>query len=222
MSGGTGAGTEPFPEPAPAGGAAVAGGARWAPGAVLAGLCGGTLLAYALVGDVVLAELVPEPRADRAVGVLPAVLALAPAVLAALPARRRATLPVAGLIPVLAWASGHPGAAALGVLLTGALLAARRGLRRAAALAVAAAGAAELLAVALVSGSWLPGLRALGRPVAALVGAHGLAAVPVLACGAAAAGLLLCRAAVRHRTARPQTFVPPTLDPRDKQGARNR
>ncbi|WP_326598860.1 hypothetical protein [Streptomyces sp. NBC_01803] len=164
----------------------------------LAVLCGLPVLGYALVGDAVLAELLPGPQDAPGGGLPRVVLVLAPAVASAplsagWPRGRFAVL-AAGLGAAALWAGGHAAAA---VLLAAAVPVAGRGARRAAAFALAAAGAAELLAVALASGSWLPGCERLGRPVAALVAAHGLAAVPVLACGAAAAGLL-CHTAVRH------------------------
>jgi hypothetical protein len=80
--------------------------------------------------------------------------------------------------------------AALGLLLFAAALLAAHGRTRAAATGLAVAGAAEFLALATASAAWLPGCAALGRPVTALAGEHGPAAVPLLACGGAALGLL--------------------------------
>ncbi|WP_059013224.1 hypothetical protein [Streptomyces specialis] len=178
-------------------------------------LCGLPVAAYALVGDGALAGLLPGPQDVSGGGVTAAVLVLAPAVAAAVWSRGRFAVLAAGLVGALLWAGGHAAATAL---LWAAVLAAGRGSRRAAALALSAAGAAELLAPALASGSWLPGCERLGRPVGVLVDAHGLAVVPMLACGGAAA-VLLCHAAVRH----PISFLPLPLYPCDtKQGARNR
>jgi hypothetical protein len=80
--------------------------------------------------------------------------------------------------------------AALGTLLFLARLFVVHGFPESAATALAAACAVEAAAPALLLAGRLPGLEALARPVDALVGAWGTAAVPALACGAAAAGLL--------------------------------
>lgn len=82
------------------------------------------------------------------------------------------------------------GAAALGVLLLLARLLTVHGFPEPAATGLAAACAVEAAAPALVLGGRLPGLDPLARPVRALVEAGGTGAVPALACGAAALGLL--------------------------------
>ncbi|MFB7912714.1 hypothetical protein [Streptomyces sp. NPDC056061] len=83
------------------------------------------------------------------------------------------------------------GAAVLGVLLLLARLSTVRGFPGPATVALAAACAVEALAPALVLAGRLPGLHALARPVDLLVAAAGTGAVPVLACGASAFGLLI-------------------------------
>ncbi|MBP0460662.1 hypothetical protein JFN87_24740 [Streptomyces bomunensis] len=85
--------------------------------------------------------------------------------------------------------------AALGTLLLLARLLTVHGRPGAAAAGLAAACAVEALASLSVLVSGLPGYAALGTPVAQAVHAWGAGAVPALACGAAAAGLL-CHAAV--------------------------
>ncbi|WP_405405323.1 hypothetical protein [Streptomyces sp. NBC_01104] len=82
------------------------------------------------------------------------------------------------------------GAAALGVLLLLARLLTVHGFPEPAATGLAAACAVEAAAPALVLAGRLPGLDAVARPVDALVAAGGTGAVPALACGAAALGLL--------------------------------
>ncbi|MFG2894029.1 hypothetical protein [Streptomyces sp. NPDC048248] len=82
-------------------------------------------------------------------------------------------------------------ATALGVLLFLARLLTVHGFRDAAAAGLASAAALEALALATVLTARLPGLTPLGRPVEALTTAAGPAAVPALACTAAALGLLL-------------------------------
>lgn len=82
------------------------------------------------------------------------------------------------------------GAAALGVLLLLARLLTVHGFPEPAATGLAAACAVEAAAPALVLGGRLPGLDPLARPVRALVETAGTGAVPALACGAAALGLL--------------------------------
>ncbi|MGD3107770.1 hypothetical protein [Streptomyces sp. YGL11-2] len=84
-----------------------------------------------------------------------------------------------------------PAATALGVLLFLARLLAVHGFPRAAATGIGTAAALEALAPALVLAARLPGLAPLGTPVAALTGAAGPAAVPAVACTAAALGLLV-------------------------------
>ncbi|WP_432068909.1 hypothetical protein [Streptomyces sp. C10-9-1] len=89
--------------------------------------------------------------------------------------------------------TGLAGAAALGVLLFLARLLAVHGFPGTASAALAAACAVEALAPALLLAGRLPELEPLARPVEALVGSAGAAAVPLLAC-AAAALVLLARA----------------------------
>jgi hypothetical protein len=116
--------------------------------------------------------------------------------LAAALVRYAAGLAAALLVAALAAAPAPPSAlslaatAALGLLLFAAILLAAHGSARAAATGLAVAGSVELLALATASAAWLPGCEALGRPVTALAGTHGPAAVPLLACGAAALALL--------------------------------
>ncbi|MGW9429152.1 hypothetical protein ACWHA1_14485 [Streptomyces decoyicus] len=82
-------------------------------------------------------------------------------------------------------------AAALGVLLFLARLLAVHGFPEAAATGLASAAALEALALSLVLIARLPGLSPLGLPVEALATAAGPAAVPAVACTAAALGLLV-------------------------------
>ncbi|MFJ6786207.1 hypothetical protein [Streptomyces angustmyceticus] len=82
-------------------------------------------------------------------------------------------------------------AAALGVLLFLARLLTVHGFPEAAATGMAAAAALEALALSLVLIARLPGLPPLDVPVEALTTAVGPAAVPAVACTAAAAGLLV-------------------------------
>ncbi|MFE1175240.1 hypothetical protein [Streptomyces sp. NPDC058773] len=82
------------------------------------------------------------------------------------------------------------GAAALGVLLFLARLLAVHGFPEAAATGLASAAALEAVALALVLIARLPGLPPLGAPVEALATTAGPAAVPAVACTAAALGLL--------------------------------
>ncbi|MFF3324736.1 hypothetical protein [Streptomyces sp. NPDC002889] len=81
-------------------------------------------------------------------------------------------------------------AAALGVLLFLARLLIVHGFPEAAAAALATACAAEAAAPALLLSGRLPGLGFLARPVESLIAAWGSSAVPTLACGAVALGLL--------------------------------
>ncbi|WP_326699694.1 hypothetical protein OG909_21805 [Streptomyces sp. NBC_01754] len=91
---------------------------------------------------------------------------------------------------------GHGGSplvapAALGVLLFLARLLAVHGFPEPAATGLAAACTAEVSATFLVLAGRLPGLGFLARPVDVLVARAGTGAVPALACGVAALGLLL-------------------------------
>ncbi|MER6103910.1 hypothetical protein ABT115_16660 [Streptomyces sp. NPDC001832] len=83
------------------------------------------------------------------------------------------------------------GAAALGVLLLLARLLTVHGFPEPAAAGLATACALEALAPALVLAGRLPGLHFLARPVDVLVVTAGIGAVPAVACGAAALGLLI-------------------------------
>ncbi|MGW8333064.1 hypothetical protein ACWGLE_34815 [Streptomyces sp. NPDC055897] len=100
----------------------------------------------------------------------------------------------------LAYGSGaFAASAALGVLLWLARLLAAHGFSAAATKVLAAAAAAELLALATVFAGRLPGLTLLGRPVDAAVQIWGAGAVPAAVCGAAALALLARAAAVLAR-----------------------
>jgi len=105
---------------------------------------------------------------------------------------------VCALLPLLFLADlgfggdGTPvAAAALGALFFLARLLAAHGLPEPGTVALAAACALEAAAPALVLAGRLAGLEPLARPVHALVAAGGTGAVPALACGAAALGLLV-------------------------------
>ncbi|MFI2371030.1 hypothetical protein [Streptomyces sp. NPDC018833] len=87
----------------------------------------------------------------------------------------------------------------LGTLFFLARLLVVHGFPEPASAALAAACAVEMTAPALLLSGGLPGLDLVARPVEALVGAGGVAAVPVLACGAAALGLAVHAFAVLAR-----------------------
>lgn len=89
--------------------------------------------------------------------------------------------------------------AVLGMLLFLARLLIVHGVPEPAAAALAGACALEIAAPALLLAGRLPGLEALARPVEGVVGAWGVAAVPALACGLAAAGLLVLAVAALSR-----------------------
>lgn len=116
-------------------------------------------------------------------------------------------LPLVLLAGLLALTGFSPGALALGALLLLARLLAVHGLPETAAHGLAAACAAEALSLALVLAARLPGCGFLDAPVRAAADTWGPAAVPALACGAAALVLLahattaLSRASA-HATAR--------------------
>ncbi|MFE5596701.1 hypothetical protein [Streptomyces sp. NPDC056549] len=179
------------------------------------------LLAYAAGGDglleAVLAggpdgpwELAPTPLLGLALAVAPAAWC---AHLFASRARRRiadsrgladfaaatrplllgtVTLQLLALAALLVLTRFSPGALALGALLLLARLLTVHGFPETAAAALAAASAAEALALASVLAARvpLPGFDALAAPVRALVETWGPGAVPTLVCGAAALGLL--------------------------------
>ncbi|MCT4355416.1 hypothetical protein M5362_19975 [Streptomyces sp. Je 1-79] len=114
---------------------------------------------------------------DFAAGTRPLLLATVALHLAAL----------AGLLGLTGFA---PGALALGALLLLARLLAVHGFPETAANGLAAACAAEALALASVLAGRVPGCDLLATPVRTLVDTWGPGAVPALACGAAALGLL--------------------------------
>ncbi|WP_256669005.1 hypothetical protein [Streptomyces fulvorobeus] len=107
------------------------------------------------------------------------------------------------LLPVAGLAHGSGGipvaATALGFLLFLARLLTVHGFPEAAATGLAAACALEATAPVLVLAGRLPGLGLLARPVDAVVAAGGAGAVPALACGAAALGLLIHAAVALSR-----------------------
>ncbi|MEU2262532.1 hypothetical protein ABZ557_20165 [Streptomyces sp. NPDC019645] len=90
-------------------------------------------------------------------------------------------------------------AVALGLLLFLARLLTVHGFPHAAATGLGLACAGEALALAAVLGGRLPGCGFLARPVEAVVGTWGVAAVPALVCGSAALGLLLHATAALSR-----------------------
>ncbi|WP_411083169.1 hypothetical protein [Streptomyces sp. cmx-18-6] len=123
-----------------------------------------------------------------------------PLLLAAVALFLCALLPLLYLADLGLGGNGTPvGAAALGVLFFVARLLAAHGLPEPGTVALAAACAMEAAAPALVLAGRLPGLEPLARPVHALVEAGGTGAVPALACGAAALGLLLHASAALSR-----------------------
>ncbi|MFE5514318.1 hypothetical protein ACFQ9J_27675 [Streptomyces sp. NPDC056529] len=179
------------------------------------------LLAYAAGGDGLLAEVLtggPDGTWDLTPGpLLGLALAVAPAAwcahLFAVRARRRiadsrgladfaaavrplflgtVALQLLVLAALLVPTGAGPGALALGALLLLARLLTVHGHPGTASAALAAACAAEALALASVLSSRLPvpGFDALAVPVRALTDAWGPGAVPTLVCGAAALGLL--------------------------------
>ncbi|MFF1510552.1 hypothetical protein [Streptomyces sp. NPDC058326] len=179
------------------------------------------LLAYAVCGDGLLTqvlsggpdgpwELTPGPLLGLALAVAPAAWC---ARLFANRARRRiadsrgladfaagvrplllgtVTLQLLALTVLLGLTSFSSGALALGALLLFARLLTVHGFPETAAAALAAAGAAEALALASVLAARVPvpGFDALAVPVRAVVDTWGPGAVPTLVCGAAALGLL--------------------------------
>ncbi|MFE6061299.1 hypothetical protein [Streptomyces sp. NPDC056431] len=179
------------------------------------------LVAYAVCGDGLLTQVLsggPDGPWDLAPGpVLALALAVAPAAwcarLFAHRARRRiaesrgladfaagirplllgtVTLQLLALTLLLGLTGFSSGALALGALLLLARLLTVHGLPETAAAALAAASAAEALALTSVLAARVPapGFDALAAPVRALVDTWGPGAVPTLVCGAAALGLL--------------------------------
>ncbi|MFC9792208.1 hypothetical protein ACFVJI_06140 [Streptomyces sp. NPDC127584] len=190
-------------------------------GAPAAGLWTGWLAAYAVCGDGLLTQVLsggPDGPWDLTPGPLLALaLAVAPAAwsarLFADRARRRigdsrgladfaagvrplllgtVALPLLALALLLAVTGFSPGALALGALLLLARLLTVHGFPEKASAALAAAGAAEALALTSVLAARVPvpGFDALAAPVRAAVDTWGPGVVPTLVCGAAALGLL--------------------------------
>ncbi|MFD7515557.1 hypothetical protein [Streptomyces niveus] len=96
--------------------------------------------------------------------------------------------------------SGHLAATvALGSLLLLARLLTVHGFPKAAATGLVTACAVEAVALALAAAGRVPGLESAAVPVRALVDAGGAGAVPALACGAAALGLLIHAAVTLSR-----------------------
>lgn len=118
-----------------------------------------------------------------------AVLVLYVGVLGALLGLTGLLLPGESLLPT----------AVLGTLLFLARLLIVHGSPEPAAAALATAVAAQAAGPALLLAGRLPGLQMSARPVELLVGAWGVAAVPVLACGIAALGLLVHATAALSR-----------------------
>ncbi|WP_338493863.1 hypothetical protein [Streptomyces sp. SJL17-4] len=181
----------------------------------------GWLVAYAVCGDGLLTQVLsggPDGPWDLTPGpVLALALAVAPAAwcarLFADRARRRiadsrgladfaagtrplllgtVTLQLLALTLLLGLTGFSSGALALGALLLLARLLTVHGFPETAAAALAAASAAEALALTSVLAARVPvpGFDALAAPVRAVVDTWGAGAVPTLVCGAAALGLL--------------------------------
>ncbi|MFD7319855.1 hypothetical protein ACFV9D_02010 [Streptomyces sp. NPDC059875] len=177
------------------------------------------LLAYAVGGDGLLTQVLAGGP-DGAWGITPQpllglALAVAPAAwcarLFATRARRKlaasrgledfaagtrplllatVTLHLVALAGLLGLTGFAPGALALGALLLLARLLTVHGFPETAASGLAAACAAEALALASVLAGRVPGCDLLAAPVRALVDTWGPGAVPTLVCGTAALGLL--------------------------------
>ncbi|QLH23983.1 hypothetical protein [Streptomyces sp. Rer75] len=134
---------------------------------------------------------------EFAAGVRPLCAAAALAFLLALPPlvlTARLTVPGAAADP-----TAEAGVAALAGLLFLARLLAVHGFRAAAATGTAVACAAEAAVLGAAGAARLPGCAALGEPVRRLAAAHGTAAVPAVACGAAALALLVYACAALSR-----------------------
>ncbi|MFF0272539.1 hypothetical protein [Streptomyces sp. NPDC004330] len=190
-------------------------------GVPAAGLWTGWLAAYAVCGDGLLTQVLsggPDGPWDLTPGpVLALAVAVAPAAwsarLFAARARRRigdsrgladfaagirplllgtVALPLLALTLLLALTGFSSGALALGALLLLARLLTVHGFPEKASAALAAAGAAEALALTSVLAARVPvpGFDALAAPVRAAVDTWGPGVVPTLVCGAAALGLL--------------------------------
>ncbi|MFI0814549.1 hypothetical protein ACH4TX_07530 [Streptomyces sp. NPDC021098] len=149
---------------------------------------------------------------EFAAGVRPLCAAAALAFLLALPPlvlTARLTVPGAAPGPL-----AEAGVAALAGLLFLARLLAVHGFRAAAALGTALACAAEAAVPGAAAAARLPGGAALGEPVRRLAATHGTAAVPAVACGAAALALLVYAcAALSRASAHTAPTTPPTSPP---------
>ncbi|MGR3934623.1 hypothetical protein [Streptomyces sp. BRA346] len=149
---------------------------------------------------------------EFAAGVRPLCAAVALAFLLALPPlvlTARLTVPGAAADPTT-----EAGVAALAGLLFLARLLTVHGFRAAAATGTAVACAAEAAVPAAAAAARLPGCAALGEPVRRLAAAHGTAAVPAVACGAAALALLVYAcAALSRASAHTAPTTPPTPSP---------
>jgi hypothetical protein len=130
-----------------------------------------------------------EEFASSARPLLLGVVALYVCALSALLVPAGSVLPHEALIP----------AAALGTLLFLARLLTVHGFPGSASAGLGAACAGEAAALALLLAGRLPGCGFLARPVEAVVGAWGTGAVPALACGVAALGLLVHATATLSR-----------------------
>ncbi|MFD7506711.1 hypothetical protein [Streptomyces sp. NPDC059850] len=110
--------------------------------------------------------------------------------------------------------TAEAGVAALAGLLFLARLLTVHGFRAAAATGTAVACAAEAAVLGAAGAARLPGCAALGEPVRRLAAAHGTAAVPAVACGAAALALLVYACAALSRASAHNTpTTPPTPSP---------
>ncbi|MFI0774991.1 hypothetical protein [Streptomyces sp. NPDC021212] len=149
---------------------------------------------------------------EFAAGVRPLCAATAVAFLLTLPSlvlTARLTVPGAAPDPV-----AEAGVAALAALLFLARLLTVHGFRAAAAIGTAVACAAEAAVPAAAGAARLPGGAVLGEPVRRLAAAHGTAAVPAVACGAAALALLVYAcAALSRASAHTAPTTPPTSSP---------
>ena len=149
---------------------------------------------------------------EFAAGVRPLCAAAALAFLLALPPlvlTARLTVPGAAADPI-----AEAGVAALAGLLFLARLLTVHGFRAAAVTGIAVACAAEAAVPGAAGAARLPGCAALGEPVRRLAAAHGTAAVPAVACGAAALALLVYAcAALSRASAHTAPTTPPTLSP---------
>ncbi|WP_078961696.1 hypothetical protein [Streptomyces hygroscopicus] len=157
---------------------------------------------------------------EFAAGVRPLFAGVVTAFLCGLPALvLAARLTVPGPPPAATpLTAAEAAAVALAGLLFLARLLAVHGFRTAALTGVAAACAGQAVALATAAAARLPGAAPLGVPVARLTAAHGTAAVPAAACGAAALALLgyafgvLCRASAHGGPGARTARAPRTAD----------